>query len=279
MAKSAVSFVEVTPADLREGDLLLTNPEDPAGEPVEWRINDIGADRGAPVAWYTTDDGTTGAHQFEDLEQRLLVKRGGNGRLLDRFRLGRNGNGDDQTPVDEAADPAEAATPPEAEGRPQAAPGTLNEPVVPESADDIDPARAPLELCAPTAATEAAVAALCADHPELPSTLPWRYHDDGARLNLDLVAAPGEYQRGIVYLLAAVLGAQPVERPREPADGYAVLSVAGAYDGVQIVVEATVTPDPTDGLDRIYQQLKDRAPTGRIPELDSATALPAAGAT
>lgn len=281
MAKSAVSFVEVTPADLREGDLLLTNPEDPAGESVEWRINEIGEDHeGRPVAWYTTGDGTKDAVPFDDLEQRLLVRRGGNGRLFDRFKLGRNGNGGgaDQPAVEPPADNVWDAGPDVAD-QPQAAPGTFNDTVVPPTVDDIDPGRAPLELCAPTTTAQNAVAALCAEHPELPAALPWRYHDDAARLNLALVAAPDEYQRGLVYLLAAVLGAQPVERPREPADGYAVLSVAGTYDGVRVVVEATVTPDPADDLDRIYQQLKDREPTDRIPELDSPTALPAAGAT
>jgi hypothetical protein len=264
--------------------MLLTDPQAPAGPSVDWRIDDIGEDHGAPVAWYTTGDGTAGTHQFEDLEQLLLVKRAGNGsarsgRLFDRFKRNSN-NGQhavDGEPDDAAADELAAAM--DFSGpSPMAAPGTLNHPVVPDSAADIDPARAPLELCAPTVSAQDAVAALGADHPELPPNLPWKYHDDGAHLNLDLVAAPDEYQRGLVYLLAALLGAQPVERHREPADGYATLSVTGAYEGARIAVEATVTPDPAEGLDRIYQALKDRAPTGRIPELDDPTALPPAGA-
>jgi hypothetical protein len=238
--------------------MLLTDPQAPTGSPVDWLIDDIGTDReGGPVAWYTTDDGTVGTHQFEDPTQLLTVRRGGNGsgRLFGRLRRGE-------------ADGDQAA----ADALPAAAPGTLNDPVIPESAADIDPSRAPMELCAATVTAQEAVVSLCAGHPGLSVDLPWRYRLDGAFLDLDQVEGPDEWLTGLVYLLAWLFTTEPQQRHREPADGYSRLTVTGTYEGVLVAVGATVTPALADGLDRIYGVLD--GPAGRIPELDTPIALP-----
>jgi hypothetical protein len=155
---------------------------------------------------------------------------------------------------------------------PLQAPGTLTRPVVPTSVADIDPGRAPLELCAPTVTAQEAVASLCAGHPGLSVDLPWRYRDDGAYLDLDDVEGPDEWLTGMVYLLAWLFTTAPQQRHREPGDGYSRLTVTGTYEGVLVAVGATVTPALAKGLDHIYGVLD--APSGRIPELDTPTALP-----
>ena len=102
-----------------------------------------------------------------------------------------------------------------------------------------------------------AVDTLHRTYPDLPRESHWAFPDaSSALLRLDAIGATltDDELRGLVAAYAAVLAVQPQETPREPADlGYIRVSAAGRFRGVRIAVEAVVSPDPDDTLERIYR--------------------------
>jgi hypothetical protein len=64
--------VQVHPAALLPGDLLLADPDVPERE-VRWRIGVVGREGDVIVAEYVTEDDTEGRHGFEDPTVWLTV--------------------------------------------------------------------------------------------------------------------------------------------------------------------------------------------------------------